>query len=99
MSSPWMATEEATHSEIHPFDRTVLAECLDCILRASWGVAARRRSEGGYEFLIEADGKNEKPCYRAGNGLQYHSMTRIYVAAFESLTSAVSSVIERFEVS
>ena len=61
MSSPWMTAKDATHSEIRPFERTVLAERLDCILRASWGVAARRRSEGGDEFLIEADGKNEKP--------------------------------------
>lgn len=99
MSSPRMTAKDATHSEIHPFERTVLAERLDCILRASWGVAARRRSEGGDEFLIEADGKNEQSCHRAGNGMQYHSMTRNYVAVFESLTSAVSAIVERFEVS
>ena len=55
MASPWVASQQATHCKVKSFERAVLAECLEGILRASRREPACWRFERGDADLIESD--------------------------------------------
>ena len=59
VTSPRMTTQNALHSKIHPFDRTVFAQGFNSILRTSWGETARGWGVHRNETLIKPNGKNE----------------------------------------
>ena len=90
-----MAAEDAPQGQPETFDRTVLAEGLEGILRAGRRVAAGRRQQGRDADLVEADqhhkGEDEdfpdaimmaKRCYDLG----------IHVYATKDTARAISSV-------
>ena len=59
VTSPGVATQNALHSQIHPFDRAVFAQGFNSILRTSWGETARGWGVYRNETLIKPNGKNE----------------------------------------
>ena len=59
-ASPRMAPEKSADSQIHPSDRTVPAECLEGVLRASWGESARWRFQRTDAHLVESYEKDER---------------------------------------
>ena len=59
VTSPRVTTQNALHSKIHPFDRTVFAQGFNSILRTSWGETARGWGVYRNETLIKPNGKNE----------------------------------------
>ena len=52
-AAPRMATQDAAHGKVEPFDGTVAAQRLNGVLRASGGEAARRGREGRNKTLVE----------------------------------------------
>ena len=48
-----MATQDAAHGKVKPFDGTVAAQRLNGVLRASGGETARRGREGRNKTLVE----------------------------------------------
>lgn len=60
VSTPRMTTEDAPQGEVASTENAVLAEGFNRKLRAGGRVTARRWRERRYEFLVEADGQNQK---------------------------------------
>lgn len=60
-SSPWVAAQDAPYGKKEPFDRAVLAECLNGILRAGGGKATTGRFEGRQAYLVEAHKRYKGP--------------------------------------
>ena len=58
-AAPWVATRDALQGEPTTFEYAILAYCLDAILRAGRGEAARRRSQGRDTLLVEANQSDE----------------------------------------
>lgn len=59
VTSPRVATQNALHRKIHPFDRTVFAQGFNSVLRTSWGETARGWGVHRNETLIKPNRKNE----------------------------------------
>ena len=60
MSSPWVASEQTTDSQIEALERAMFSECLKCILRTGGGKAAARLLEWREADLVESDKKDER---------------------------------------
>ena len=59
-SAPGMATQNAAYGQIQPFERTVLLDRFDAVLRAGRRIAARSRRIGRYAGPIEIDREQQK---------------------------------------
>lgn len=60
VSTPRVATQNATGGEIPPFEWSILAECLQGILRTGGSITTRRHGERRDTQLIEPYQNNER---------------------------------------
>ena len=59
-SSPGMATQDATHGQVHAFKGAMGADGLNRVLRTRRRKPARRGSHGGNHTAIELNGSNQR---------------------------------------
>ena len=59
-SSPGMTPQQSSHGKPQSLERSMLKECLSCILRTGGGKPAGGRREGGDTSLIKQDGQREE---------------------------------------
>ena len=60
MASPWVTFQDPAGSEVETLEYSVFSECLQGILRAGRGEAARCRSKRGDAHLVETDQQDER---------------------------------------
>ena len=82
VSSPWVAAQKPAHRKVKSLERTVLAEGLKCVLRASRSESACRRFERRYADLIEPYQENER---RYGDLLKSRSELAHFLLIFRSV--------------
>lgn len=86
VTSPRMATQDASASQIEPFEGAVFLDGLDCVLRAGGGKAARRWEHGRNGHAIEVDGEQQQPRE------YFHKRSVILMSAFFMLFSTARKV-------
>lgn len=96
--SPWIAPQYPPYSQNHPFQGTILKQCLSGIFRTSRCKTTRRRSIRCYKLLIEEYRQQQHPCqdpcHHIPYGFKYpHSRSTIRCRRFIIFSSTSALVL------
>ena len=68
-AAPWVTAQYPPDGKVQAFQRAVLAQCLNGVLRTGGGKTARWRCQWRYCPLVEPDGQNKYCCQQFSHSI------------------------------